>query len=178
MSLKEKDLEIQRLRLTRDIMSLKSQEKSLNNTREELMEWSDIKTDLYQEAQAKGEIWSPDSIDGEGAGLQAVPLALRHIQNYLILIQNPSEGDISSVLNIQGLALGAVKDGMKTNRLGLYINSLTDLQIQVLFQGLYGKNMAIQRIPNFLIIKDQENGQELLYPANFEMWQNINNASK
>ncbi len=172
----EKDLEIQRLRLTKEIMALKGSEQNMQSLREELMEWSDIKTELYQEAMAKGEVWSPDAVDGQ-VGFQEIPLVLRFFTNYLTLKQNPSEGDISSVLNIEGLCLTGMQDGMKTNKLGLYMSPLSDDQIQVIFEGIYGWKTEIRRIPNFLMIKNLGSGQELIYPTTFEMWENMQKAS-
>jgi hypothetical protein len=171
----EKDLEIEKLKLTREIMSLKSQEGALQNTREELMEWSDIKQELYDEATRNGEIWSPDSVDGD-VGFQRIPLALRHFQNYLVLKQNPSDGDISSVLNIEGLCLTALQDGMKENSLGLYMKQLTNEQIAIIFNGIYGWNASVERIENFLIISHEN--QQLIYPTDYNLWKHLQEQNK
>ncbi len=162
--IKERDLAIEKLKLTKAIMTLKGQEKGLQNKREELMEWSDIKTELYQEAMANNEIWSPDAIDGE-VGLQEIPLAMRHLQNFLILKQNPSEGDISSVMNIEGLALTAMKQGMKNGRLGLYMGQMSDPQIQLVFKEIFGWTVSLQRPQDFIVIEDAAQGVHLGYPT-------------
>lgn len=162
--LEERDLAIEKLKLTKAIMALKGSEKALQNKREELMEWSDIKKDLYQEAMMNKEIWSPDTIDGD-VGLQEIPLAMRHLQNFLMLKQNPSEGDISSVLNIEGLALTAIKQGMKNGRLGLYMSQMSDAQIQLVFLHIFGWNVNLQRVGEILIIEDLEKGVHLEYPT-------------
>ncbi len=170
--LEEKDLEIKKILLTKEIMSLKASERAIQNKREELIEWSNIKKELYDEAMANNEIWSPDSIDGD-AGLQEVSLAQRHLGNYVILKQNPSEGDISSVLNIEGLALTAVREGMKKNKLGLYINLMTDEQIEVIFLGIYGWNVAVERKEGFIGIKNLSTEQILVYPTTLAIWQQM-----
>ena len=110
------------------------------------------------------EIWSPDTIDGD-VGLQEIPLAMRHLQNFLMLKQNPSEGDISSVLNIEGLALTAIKQGMKNGRLGLYMSQMSDAQIQLVFLHIFGWNVNLQRVGEILIIEDLEKGVHLEYPT-------------
>lgn len=171
----EKDLDILKLRLTKEIISLKHMEKGLQNKREELMEWSEIKKELYQEAMQNGEIWSPDAIDGD-VGFQEIPLALRHLQNFLILKQNPSDGDISSVLNIEGLALTAVRQGMKTNRLGLYISSLNDEQISLIFKYIYGWDVVLQRPNGFLVINHGEN--QMIFPTTLETFNLIKKAQE
>jgi hypothetical protein len=165
--LEERDLAIEKLKLTKAIMSLKSQEKSLQNKREELMEWSDIKKDLYQEAVMNKEIWSPDTIDGD-VGLQEIPLAMRHLQNFLMLKQNPSEGDISSVLNIEGLALTAIKQGMKNGRLGLYMSQMSEAQIKLVFLHIFGWDVLVVRADGKICISDEYKGVLLEYPETLD----------
>ena len=167
----EKNLELKRLDLTHDILNLKGSEQSLQNKREELMEWSILKEELYQEAMDKEEIWSPDNVDGD-AGYQEIPLVLRHLQNYLILKTQPGDSgnDISSVLNIEGLALTGVQNGLKCNKLGFYFKDLGEEQIKIIWLHMYGKKVHITKIPGF-IVTAFEDGTQLIHPttlANFE----------
>jgi hypothetical protein len=166
----EKNLEIKRLDLTQDIISLKNLEKSLQNKREELMEWSELKEDLYNEAMAKNEFWSPDSVDGP-EGFQEVPLVLRHLQNFIILKQQPGEvsSDISSVLNIEGLALTAVENGLKSNKLGFYFKDLSDDHIKLIWACIYGQQIEVKRDERFIFIA-LENDKVLVLPTTLESY--------
>jgi hypothetical protein len=176
----EKNLEIKRLTLTQDIIDLKNSEKSLQNKREELIEWSELKEELYREAMAKNEIWSPDAVDGE-AGLQEIPLILRHFQNFIILKTQPAEsggGDISSVLNIEGLALTAFEEGLKKNKLGLYVSQLKDEHIKILWLHLYGKQVEIKRIPSYILFGFDDGTSDMCFPTNLNNWQEFNKIIK
>lgn len=171
----EKDLDIKRIALTKEVINLKNLQNQLQNKREELIEWSEIKKELYEEANANGEIWSPDAIDGE-AGLQEIPMAMRHLLNYVILKQNPSDGDISSVLNIEGLALTAMREGMRKGKLGFYLKDLTEEQVKVIFLGIYGWHVDIQQIDGFVSYTNIATKEQLVFPTTLENWQKFKQA--
>lgn len=166
----EKELQREQIALVKDAMGLAGTQTRMQNMREEIAEWSDLKQELYQEAQAAGEIWSPDAIDGS-AGLQEIPLVLRHFQNFLIQVQQPEGSDISSVLNIQGLCLTAFQNGLKKQKLGLYVASLSIDQIKLLWKSLYGIDVEIERIPGFIMMKS--NNFNYIFPETFAAWNDL-----
>ncbi len=168
--IKEKNLELFKIKIMDLISEIVGLYKRNEHLSQEIMEWSDIKDQLYKEAQADGEIWSPDEIDGD-AGYQEISLVIRHFQNFLIQIQQPDGSDISSVLNIQGLCLTAFQNGLKTNKLGIYFKGLSDEQISLLWKHLYGIEVAIGRTDDFMLIKSAK--QEYVFPLNVQMWNKV-----
>lgn len=168
----EKKMQKEQIALVRMAMDLAGTQKRMQNLREEIAEWTDIKEKLYKEAMDSGEIWSPDTVDGP-AGLQEIPLVLRHIQNFLIQIQHGEGSDISSVLNIQGLVLTAFENGLKENKLGLYLDKLPEAQIQLVWKHLYGTNIQVQKLDGFMVINT--NNSQLIFPTTLQNWENMRN---
>ncbi len=161
--LEEKNLELYQLKVVKKIMELKGAQSRNQMLRDEIQEWSEIKEELYQDAQNAGEVWSSEGVD-EG-GSQEVPLALRHFQNFLIQAQQPDGGDISSVLNIQGLALTAFKVGMRTNKLGMFLCQLSDPQISLMWEKLYGKNVEVIRSDELITFHLKDDQSYLTFPV-------------
>ncbi len=168
--IKEKNLELYKIEIMDLINNIVGLYKRNEILSQEVMEWSDIKNELYKEAQNDGEIWSPDEVDGE-AGYQEISLVLRHFQNFLIQAQQPEGGDISAILNIQGLCLTAFKNGLKTNKLGLYMDKLNDNEICILWKKLYNIDVNVIRIDNFIIVKSSR--QEYVFPSNIPTWKQM-----
>ncbi len=161
--LEEKNLELYQLKVVRKIMELKGSQSRNNMLRSEIQEWSTIKEELYQEANANGEVWSSEGVD-EG-GSQEIPLALRHFQNFLIQVQHGEGSDISSVLNIQGLALTAFKNGMKNNKLGMYLCQLNDAQIELMWLKLYGLEVHVNRSSEYINFISIDGSVNMTYPC-------------
>ncbi len=168
--IKEKNLELYKIKIMDLINNVVGLYKKNEILSQEIMEWSDIKADLYKEAQADGEVWSADEVDGE-LGYQEISLVLRHFQNFLIQVQQPDGSDISSVLNIQGLCLTAFQSGLKTNKLGLYMKSLSDTDIAILWKKLYNIDVGVARSDNFIIVKSVR--QEYVFPTNLDTWKQM-----
>lgn len=140
----EKKLELLEIKIVKAITSLDACLVQANEYRKEIEEWSILKQECYQEAQNTGEMWSPDEIDNL-EGLQEVALARRHLTNYLMLLNNGENGDISSVMNIEGLALTAIREGVKSTKLGLILDGLSDEQTDAVWQRVYGRKSDIKR---------------------------------
>ena len=168
--LEECDLELYQLKVVKEIMALKGAQGRNNMLHTEIAEWSQIKEELFQEAQASGEVWSPDGVD-EG-GSQEIPLALRHFSNFIIQVQNPDGADISSVLNIQGLCLTAFKQGIKENKLGLFLCQLADSQISLIWERLYGKKVEVIRQGENIVFHLVEDQQFMTFPATVAAYNN------
>lgn len=166
----EKEIEENQIDLARQVMSLKNLQMRLQNLREEIVEWSDIKEELYKEANEKGEIWSPDAVDGD-AQFQEIPLVLRHLQNYIILKTQPGDAsaDISSVLNIEGLALTAVQSGLKENKLGLFFKDIHDEHIKLIWLHMYGRKVEIQRHEGYMVTVFDD-GKTLIHPTTLKTY--------
>ncbi len=168
--IKEKNLELYKIEIMDLINNIVGLHKKNEILSQEIMEWSDIKSELYKEAQEDGEIWSPDEVDGE-LGYQEVSLVLRHFQNFLIQVQQPDGSDISSVLNIQGLCLTAFESGLKNNKLGLYMKKLSDADISVLWKKLYNIDVSVARSDEFIIVNSAR--QEYIFPTTLEVWKKM-----
>lgn len=171
--IQEKNLELYKIKVMDLISEIVGMHKRSEILGQEIMEWSDIKSDLYKEAQEAGEMWSPDEQDGE-VGYQEVSLVLRHFQNFLMQIQAGEGSDISSILNIQGLCLTAFQSGMKSNKLGIYMKSLADEQIALLWKHLYGIDVTVQRNNEFMLVSSKDN--QYVFPVSLELWQKMKDA--
>ena len=167
----EKKLEREKIALVKMAMDLAGTQNRMQNIREEIAEWTDIKALLYQEAEQAGEFWSPNTIDGE-EGYQEISLVLRHFQNFIMQVQQGDGGDISSVLNIQGLCLTAFEDGLKSNKLGLYLAKLPDSHIILMWKKLYGIDIVVERGDGFLVIR-RDDTNVLVLPTSIANWKKM-----
>ena len=140
----EKKLELLDIKIVKTTTGLDACLVQANEYRKEIEEWSVLKQEAYQEAQNNNELWSPDEIDNE-EGTQEIGLARRHLMNYLMLLNNGDNGDISSVMNIEGLALTCIKEGVKSTKLGLVLASLSDEQIDTIWQRIFGHKSEVSR---------------------------------
>ncbi len=170
--LEEKNLELYQLKVVKKIMELKGAQSRNDMLRAEVQEWSALKEELYQEANANGEVWSPEGVDI--AGSQEIPLALRHFQNFLMQAQHGEGSDISSVLNIQGLALTAFKIGLKQNKLGLFLCQLSDAQISLIWAKLYGKEVEVIRSGDIITFHLKNDQQYMTFPTTIDAFNATN----
>lgn len=164
----EKNIELMRVKLAKQVMTLKGIEAQIQNVREELIEWRDIKEKLFKQAEAEGEFWSPNANDGD-IGYQELPLVLRHFQNYVALKSQPDGSDISSALNIEGLAATAMTEGISNGKLGIYLYKLTDQQIKIVFGGLYNKNIDVVRYEDHISFV-LDGGEAMTFPITQAGW--------
>lgn len=143
------DLQLLEIEMRRKISLLKSARVGIESTANELIEWSNIKEEKYQEAVAAGEHFDTDDVN---AG-QEIPLAQRFFQNYIMAHKTAPDGaSTSDILNIDGLALSAMKFGMKNGTLGKMMETLGDEQIQYIFAGIYGVDVHVVRQGSLPII--------------------------
>jgi len=140
----EKKLELLEIKIVKATGTLDSLLGQAKEHRKEVEEWSILKQEAYQEAQNNNELWSPDEIDN-AEGSQEIGLARRHLMNYLMLLNNGNDGDISSVLNIEGLCLTAIQEAVKSTKLGMILVALSDEQIDTIWQRIFGHKAEVSR---------------------------------
>jgi hypothetical protein len=140
----EKKLELLDIKIVKATSSLNGCLDQAAEFRKEIEEWSILKQEAYQEAQNNNELWSPDEIDNV-EGSQEIGLARRHLMNYLMLLNNGDNGDISSVLNIEGLCLTAIQEAVKSTKLGMILVALSDEQIDMIWQRIFGHKSEVNR---------------------------------
>lgn len=172
--LMEKNLQLKGIALTKELLSLEGSQSNADNSAEELLEWSKIKEECYAEAQANNEFWSPDDIN---VG-QMIPLAQRFFQNYLMAHQAGSEfgANTSDIINIDGLALTAMKEGQRDGTLGAMMAGLADSQIQAIWLGIYGKHVQVERqseVIIFHIVNHDGSVEHLIYPVSMMKYNEI-----
>lgn len=148
----EKKLELLDIKIVKCTTSLDSCLSQAKEHRKEIEEWSILKQEAYEEAQRNNELWSPDEIDNV-EGSQEIGLARRHLMNYLMLLNNGDNGDISSVLNIEGLCITAIQEGIKSSKLGLILVALSDEQINVIWQRVFGHKAEASRTDITMSVK-------------------------
>lgn len=138
----EKKVQLLAIEITEELIGLKGAQIEAEVLADELLEWSQLKDELYREAEASGEHWNPENVN-EG---QEIFLSRRFFNNFIIAHQSaPDSVSTSDILNIDGLASGALKAGLKNGTLGKMWEDFSDEQIQFMVNKLLGYQCDVVR---------------------------------
>jgi len=133
----EKELQLLSIKIRRKLVQLKEQKMNAENESQELLEWSQIKTEEFALAKVSGEAF--DSED-QNFG-QFIHLAKRFFMNYIVAHSGNSDATTSDIINIDGLCLTALKLGREQNLLGKMFEGFSKEQIAFIWKGIYNSEI-------------------------------------
>ncbi len=161
----EKKVQLLAIEITEQLIILKSSQIEADSLASELLEWSELKDQLYKEAEESNEQWNPEDVN-EG---QDIFLSQRFFQNFLVAHQSGNDGQTSDIINIDGLASGAIKSGIKNGFLGKVFENFNDDQIKFIWLNLCGYNIDVIRQNNLPVaILNKSNNQLTIISKNVQ----------